>query len=112
MDVPPDHGLGGEFERAIETTILDLLAQRGPGKTICPSEVARTLHRHPPPGMERDDGHGAGWRALMDPVREAAGRLVASGEIVATQRGETIDLSTVKGPIRLGRQDERRSSEE
>lgn len=106
MDVPPDHGLGGEFERAIETTILDLLAQRGPGKTICPSEVARALHRHPPPGMERDDGYGAGWRPLMAPVREAAERLVASGEIVATQGGQVVDLSTVKGPIRLGRRNE------
>ena len=30
-------------DRAIEQTILDLLEERDPGKTICPSDAARSL---------------------------------------------------------------------
>lgn len=106
MDAPTDDAdRSGEHARTIEAKILDLLAQRGPGKTICPSEVARALDRGARPGSEPDEESAPGWRALMDPVREAAGRLVASGEVVATQKGEVIDLATVKGPIRLRRND-------
>jgi hypothetical protein len=72
------------------TAILDLLAHRDPGKTICPSEAARA----------------AG--ASMDDVRAAARTLVADGEIVVTQKGEVVDLDGVKGPIRLRRSDGRR----
>ena len=76
--------------QTLETAILDLLDQRGPGKTICPSDAARHV----------DPTH---WRALMDPTRAAAQRLVTQGKIVATQRGEIIDLTRAKGPIRLRR---------
>lgn len=93
-------------DRTVEAQILDLLAQRGPGKTICPSEVARALYGRAGPGASSDDENPAGWRALMDPVREAAGRLVASGELVVTQGGVVVDLSTAKGPVRLGRTDD------
>lgn len=107
MDDTPAQGVSGsETDRAVEAQILELLAQRGPGKTICPSEVARALYRRPLPGASGDDQTVAGWRALMDPVREAAGRLVESGEIVATQGGVVIELSTAKGPIRLRRKDD------
>ena len=70
-----------------ERAILDLLAQRDPGKTICPSEAARALggHEH------------------MDLVREAAGALRERGEVAVTQRGEPVDPATARGPIRLGR---------
>ena len=70
-----------------ERAILDLLAQRDPGKTICPSEAARALggHEH------------------MDLVREAAGALRERGEVAVTQRGEAVDPATARGPIRLGR---------
>ena len=37
----------------------------------------------------------------MDPVRDAARGLVARGELEVTQRGEVVDLDTVRGPIRL-----------
>jgi hypothetical protein len=74
-----------EARRAIE----DLLAQRDPGKTICPSDAARAL------------GGDDGFRPLMDTVRDAARDLVAEGRIVVTQKGEGVDLDTVKGPVRF-----------
>jgi hypothetical protein len=69
-------------------TILDLLAQRDPGKTICPSDAARALA-------------GDAFRPLMPLIRDAARTLVADGEIDVTQRGEVIDLDSAHGPIRL-----------
>lgn len=71
--------------------ILDLLAQRARGATICPSEVARVV------GGSADDG----WRDLMEPARMAARRLVADGRVEITQRGRVVDPSTAKGPIRV-----------
>ncbi len=73
---------------ALEAAILSLLAERGAGKTICPSEAAR----HVAP----DD-----WRPLMEPARAAARRLHAAGRIAITQNGHPVDPSHAKGPIRL-----------
>ena len=72
---------------AAEEAILGLLAQRDAGKTICPSDAARTL--------------GDGWRERMDEVRETAFGLVDRGELEVTQSGEVVDGRTAKGPIRL-----------
>ena len=72
-----------------ERAILDLLARRDPGKTICPSDAARAL------------GGDAGFRPLMPLVRAAAGALVATGDIEVTQRGRVVDLATARGAIRL-----------
>ena len=74
---------------AAERAILDLLARRDPGKTICPSDAARAL------------GGDDGFRPLMPLVREAAGALVATGRIEVTQRGRPVDLATARGAIRL-----------
>jgi hypothetical protein len=76
-------------DEQIEATILDLLAQRDPGKTICPSDAARAL---------ADD-----FRPLMEPVRRVARDLVARGELEVTQKGRVVDLDTARGPIRLRR---------
>ena len=73
----------------LEATILDLLAQRGAGATICPSEAARAV------------AQDAAWRPLMEPARQAARRLVARGEVVTTQGGRVVDPSTARGPIRI-----------
>ena len=71
-----------------ERAILDLLAQRDPGKTICPSDAARAMG-------------GDGFRPLMPVVRDAARALVAEGRIEVTQRGEPVDLDSARGAIRL-----------
>jgi hypothetical protein len=72
-----------------ERAILDLLALRGPGKTICPSDAARVL------------GGDDGLRSLMPLVRDAAGALAAAGQIDVTQRGRRVDVDEARGPIRL-----------
>jgi hypothetical protein len=79
-----------DINQTLESAILELLEQRGKGKTICPSDAAR----HVDPGN---------WRALMEPTRAAAQRLVARGDIEVTQKGRVVDLSRVKGAIRFRR---------
>jgi hypothetical protein len=72
-----------------ERAILNLLAQRDPGRTICPSEAARAL------------GGDDGFRPLMPLVRDAAADLVARGELEVVQSGEVVDPADARGPIRL-----------
>ncbi len=71
----------------IEAAILALTAQRGPAKSICPSEVARAL---------RPD-----WQTLLGEVRRAACRLAAAGQIDILRKGRVIEPAGVKGVIRL-----------
>jgi hypothetical protein len=73
----------------VERTILDLLAQRDEGRTICPSEAARAL------------GGDAGFRPLMPLVRDAAAHLARRGELEVTQSGDVVEPSEAHGPIRL-----------
>jgi hypothetical protein len=77
-----------DTDRALESTIMELLSRRGPGKTICPSDAARLLNPN-------------GWEELMEKTRAAARRLVAEGRIVITQRGKVVDPAHAKGAIRL-----------
>ena len=77
-------------DAALETAIVDLLAQRAGGATICPSEAAQRVG-------------GDDWKPLMEPARRAARRLVAAGAIEITQGGRVVDPSTARGPIRLRR---------
>ncbi len=79
---------GPSADAAVEQAILRLLAARGVGKTICPSEAARAVDP-------------AGWRELMEPARAAARRLAAAGEIEVTQNGHAVNPSRAKGPVRL-----------
>jgi len=83
----------GPTDQALEQSLLDLLAHRARGATVCPSEAARAI------GGEHD------WRPLMEPSRAAARRLVARGEVEITQGGRVVDGSTAKGPIRVRRVD-------
>ena len=70
--------------------IVEKLAARAPSSSICPSDVAREL----------GDEH---WRDLMEPARQAARRLTASGEVEVTQGGEVVDGATARGPVRIRR---------
>ena len=62
--------------------IVEKLTARDASSSICPSEAARDL---------------------MQPVRDAAQDLVHSGTVIITQGSDTVDLETVKGPIRIRR---------
>ena len=78
------------------TTLLEarqqlwaLIVARGPGKTVCPSEAARS--------MAPED-----WRSLMPIVRAAAAELIADGQAACYQRGRIVSLSAARGPVRFG----------
>jgi hypothetical protein len=93
-----------EVDRALEERILDLLAQRDVGTTICPSEAARVVHRETTSDKapaDKTTGADEGWRDLMEPARQAARRLVAAGRLEITQGGTGVDPDHATGPIRL-----------
>lgn len=75
----------------IAAEILCLCERRGPGKTVCPSEVARGLE------AGEDD-----WRALMPEVRAVAVGLAAEGRIAIYKKGEVVADHATGGVIRLG----------
>ncbi len=80
-----------EAEMAIDAEILRLTTARGPGRSICPTEVARAL----------EPAAGEAWRRHLDPVRRAAARLATAGRIEILRKGKPIDPAVIKGVIRL-----------
>jgi hypothetical protein len=79
--------------QSLAQVILNLLRERGPEKSICPSDAART--------WAAVEGHPAQWRQYMQPVRDAAAGLAAAGRLVVTQGSRTVDIATARGAIRL-----------
>lgn len=76
-------------DQKLETTILKLLSQRATKDTICPSEAARMVYPEDK------------WRSQMEAIRSAARRLVSQQKIEILQKGQVVNPSTAKGPIRL-----------
>lgn len=70
-------------------SIRAMLAERGPDKTLCPSEVARALA-----GVDGE------WRNRMDEVHAAADALLAEGAVALSWKGAP--LRTRDGPYRIG----------
>lgn len=70
-----------------QAQILQLLAERGPGKTICPSELLSA--------DQKTD------TIMMEHVRRSARLLAAEGKIEITQKGQRVDPQDFRGPIRL-----------
>ena len=75
----------------IASTMLALAAQRGEGKTISPSDVARALA----------GDHPDGWGPLMRPVRQVAVRLMKEGRIDILRKGRPVDPDDFRGVYRL-----------
>jgi len=67
--------------------ILELLKKRSAGKTICPSEVL--------PADQKTDP------VMMEHVRRSARLLAVAEQIEITQKGQVVDPSDFRGPIRL-----------
>lgn len=78
-------------EDELERTILDLVAERGPGKTICPSEAARSLAGKDPEA----------WSRLMPNVRRAAVRLMKAGQVEIRRKGRAVDPDDFRGIYRI-----------
>jgi hypothetical protein len=69
--------------------ILELARERGPEKTICPSDAARAVDSE-------------NWRDLMSDAHDVARELARVGDIVVTQKGEVLDPDAAwRGPIRI-----------
>lgn len=75
----------------LEATVLSLLEERGPGKSLDPQEVARAL----------GGAHPDGWGPLMQPVRRAAVRLMKEGRAVIVRKGRVVDPDDFKGTYRI-----------
>ena len=78
------------------------LSAREYPKTLCPSEIPRSLSAE-----ELSSLGFASWRDLMPPIRNMIKDLRMKGEVEILQRGEVIDrnipVDDVKGPIRVRR---------
>ena len=76
---------------ALEAEILRQTAERGPAKSLCPSDIARALSP-----VEEE------WRRLMGPIRAAAIRLARDGQVQVLRTGKPVDPGAeIRGVIRL-----------
>lgn len=76
---------------ALRAAILELLAAREAGKSICPSEAARALA-----GSDERQ-----WSRLMKPVRGVAVDMARAGEIEIRRKGKPVDPEGFRGVYRL-----------
>lgn len=79
-------------DETLTSVLLDAARQRGPDKTICPSEVARSLF----PDSDKQ------WRAIMPRIRTAASELADRGWVRITRQGSEVPATGGGGPIRIG----------
>jgi hypothetical protein len=82
----------------LAATILGLLAERPPGKSVTPEEVARAFAAaratpNDPPDL---------WRRYLPSARQQAMHLARTGRLVILRKGKPADPShRIKGVIRL-----------
>ncbi len=83
-----DVSVEGQGKRLL-AAMRTLLRARPSTSSICPSDAARIAG-------------GQQWRTFLPQAREVAREAARSGEIVVTQRGETLDPNAAwRGPLRL-----------
>ncbi|MFF7771489.1 DUF3253 domain-containing protein [Streptomyces massasporeus] len=82
-----------QLAQRLEQVIMNLLDRRAATSSICPSDAAREAY----------EGDDEGWRALMEPARRAAWRLVTAGKVEVTQSGRPVTETEARGPIRIRR---------
>jgi hypothetical protein len=74
-------------ERRIEAAVRALLRSRQPGRSICPSDVARVVG-------------GTTWRTLMPVVRHCAVKIAEGGELEILRRGRVVKRQLTEGVLR------------
>jgi len=75
----------------IRECIVEMLVERGAGRSLCPSEAAQVLGTR----------LGCPWQDLMRPVRAMAAALAEGGIVEAIQHETVVDIQQVRGPVRL-----------
>jgi hypothetical protein len=75
----------------LEATMLALVTERGVGRNLDPTEIARAVG-----GSQPDE-----WGPLMQAVRQTAVRLMKEGRIVILRKGRPVDPDDFKGIYRL-----------
>lgn len=73
----------------IRVQFMALARMRGPGKTFCPSEIARQVEPK-------------NWRGLMEVIRSVGQELVDDDFLLCTQKGNPVKALKATGPIRFG----------
>ena len=84
-----------QHEDLVESTILAVIAERGEGKTICPTDAAHAIAR-----LRGEDE--LAWRRWLPPVRNAAKAMARQGRLVIYRKGKPADPDAVRGVVRLG----------
>lgn len=85
---------------SLDAHLERLLSSRAYPKTICPSEVVRSLS-----AQDLQDAGVPSWRELMPAIRSLVWSKRADGQVEVLQRGEPlagdVRLQDVRGPIRV-----------
>lgn len=71
-----------------EVAIFDLLAALAPGKSVCPTDVAKRV----------DPDH---WRRRLGQVRTEAVQLAKAGRLLITRHNKPVDPDHFRGVYRL-----------
>ncbi len=84
-----ESGFLTDVTEQLREAILRMARERGPSKSICPSDAARAVG-------------GDKWRDHMEQARAAARELAKKGEVEVTQGGDVLDQDADwRGPIRI-----------
>ena len=75
----------------IRSVILRLAGERGPSKTICPSEAARAI----------GGSNEKVWRRHMTPIKREAIALANEGWIELRRKGRRIEPADLRGIYRI-----------
>jgi hypothetical protein len=82
----------------VATAILELLAERGPAKSVSPEDAARAFAT----SRARPSSSPEPWRRYLPAVRQQALHLARRGRIRILRKGKAVDPhKPVKGVIRL-----------
>ncbi len=74
-------------KRRIEAAVRALLRSRQPGRSICPSDIARLVG-------------GTTWRTLLPVVRARAVKMAERGELEILRRGRVVKSQPTEGVLR------------
>lgn len=82
----------------VAEAILSLLAERQPGRSVSPEDVARAVAA----GRARPSDPPDLWRRYLSAVRQQSLHLARAGRLVILRKGKPVDpVKPVKGVIRL-----------